>query len=175
MMSKLFGAAALSAVLVGGVVVHSGVMLVDVQEANGPRLVIPVPLAAAHAGLLFAPHEARRIPAPDVADYLPHADRAVEALREASDGLLLEVTDRGEHVTIVKEGDLLRVRVVERGDVTAEVTVPLRSIEAVVRAYDVERGTFRTSKLVQALGAAPHGEIVHVVDGGDRVRISRLF
>lgn len=174
-MGKLFGAAALSAVLVGGVVVHSGVMLIDVQEADGPRLVIPVPLAAAHAGLVFAPREAKYIHAPDVAEYLPDADRAIAALREADDGLLLEVADRGEHVTIVKEGELLRIRVLEGDDGVAEVNVPLASVEAAVRAYDPERGVFRTSRLVSALGAAPHGEIVNVVDGEDRVRIRRLF
>lgn len=175
MTGKLFGAAALSAVLVAGVMVHSGVMLVDVQEADGAHLVIPVPLAIARAGLAFAPNEAKYIHAPRVAEYLPHADRAVDALRDAPDGLLLEVEDGDAHVTIVKEGDVLRVRAIDGPGSSAEMTIPLRSAEAALRAYDRERGHFRTSKLVSALGAAPHGEIVNVVDGEDRVRIRRLF
>lgn len=179
-MGKVAGAALLSAVLVGGVVAHTGVLLVDVQGETGPRVWVPVPVVLARGGLLVGPEKARRIEAPGLERYLAHAGRVVDALRESPDGLLLvEVRDGDQHVTVRKEGDALRVRSLEGGrhgdrrDV--EALVPLRSVEAVVRAYDAEEGHFRTGKLVGALSAAPRGDLVRVHDGESRVRIRRLF
>lgn len=174
-MGKLFGAALLSAVLVGGVAMHTGVVLVDVQDADGPRLVMPVPLLMARTGLVFAPDEVKRIQARDFAEYVPHAKRIVAELREAPDGTLVEVVDGDDHVTVAKEGDVLHVRALEGEETAADVYVPLASAEAAVRAYSVEGRYFRTSDLVAALGAAPRGDLIAVVDGEDRIRIRRLF
>lgn len=174
-MGKLAGAALLSSLLVGGVVVHQGVLTVDVDAADGSGVWVPVPVVLARGGLFFAPEEARRIEAPRAAEYLPYAGRVVEALRTAPDGVLVEVIDRDQLVRVSKEGDLLRVRAVEGDRSDIEVLVPLASGEDVVRAYDAEGRYFDTSALVGALSAAPRGELVRVDDGGSRVRIRRVF
>lgn len=174
-MGKLAGAALLSALLVGAVVVHHGVLTVDVDAADGSGVWVPVPVVLARGGLFFAPDEARRIEAPRAAKYLPYAGRVLEALRGAADGVLVEVIDGDRLVTVTREGDLLRVRVVEGDRSDVEVIVPLESGEDVVRAYDAEGRYFETSALVGALSAAPRGELVRVDDGESRVRIRRLF
>lgn len=174
-MSKMLGAVLLSAVVVGGGLAHTGMVVVDVQEADGPRVVVPVPLALARAGAGLVPDEGRRIEAPGFARLRPHAKRAVDALRGAPDGMLVEVRNGDEHVGVTKEGESLRIRIREGAETRADVVVPLRSAEAVVRAYDREGGHFRTSRLVAALDHAPDGELVEVVDGDERVEIRRLF
>lgn len=174
-MKKLFGAAALSAVLVAGWIAWSGVMVVDVHEADGHRVVVPVPLAFARPALALAPDEAKRLEVREVEPYLPYARRIVDALRDAPDGLLLELVDGDEHVRIWKEGKTLRVRVVEGDETDVAATIPLDSAEEVLRAYDAGGRYFRTSGLLAALRAAPRGELVNVTDGGDRIRIRRVF
>jgi len=163
----------LTAVL--GIAAYTGVMLVDVDAADAPRIVVPVPLAMARAGLALAPDDVQRIRAPEVGDYVPHARRISEGLRGVGDAELMAVTDGEQHVTVTKAGDVLRIRAVEDGGATVEVTVPLGSLEVALRAYDRVSGSFQTSELVAALTEAPRGELVNVADGGDRVRIGRLF
>lgn len=174
-MGKVAGALLLSAALVVGYVVDSGVWLVDVQEEDGPRLVVPVPVAAARTGLFFLPDDLVRLPAPDFAEHLPSVERAVEALRDAPDGVLLEVIDGDQYLRVTLEGAALRVRVIDGEATDVELLVPLESAEAFVRAYDAEAGSFRTSALIGALRKAPRGELARVSDGGDRIRIRRLF
>lgn len=174
-MAKLTAAALLSALLVGGAAVHDGVLVVDVREADGSRVVVPVPLAVAGAGLSLAPEGARRVEAPRFGDYLPHAERALGALRGAPDGRLVRIVDGDERVVVSKEGRTLRVRAREGERSTVDVVVPLRSAEAAIRAYDEETGAFRVSRLLAALEAAPRGPMVHVTDGRERIRIRRLF
>lgn len=174
-MKKVFGAAALSAVLVAAWIAWSGVMVVDVHEADGGRIVVPVPLAFARPALAFAPDEAKRIEVREVEPYLPYARKIVDELRDAPDGLLLELVDGDEHVRIWKEGQTLRVRVVEGEERAVAATIPLASAEKALRAYDAGGHYFRTSGLLSALSAAPRGELVSVTDGGDRIRIRRVF
>lgn len=174
-MGKVLGAMLLSAAVVGGGLLHTGMVVVDVHEADGAHVVVPVPLAVARAGSVFLPDEAERVHAPEFAEARRYADRIVDGLRGSGDGTLVEVRDGDEHVTVTKEGHSLLVRVREGTDKTVDVVVPLRSVEAVVEAYDEEGGYFRTSDLLAALSHAPDGELVDVADGGDRVEIRRLF
>ena len=174
-MGKVLGAMLLSAAVVGGGVLHTGMVVVDVHEDDGAHVVVPVPLAVARAGSVFLPDEAERVHAPEFAEFRPHADRIIDALGDSGDGTLVKVRDGDERVTVTKEGRSLRVRVREGAGQRADVVVPLRSLEAVVQAYDSESGSFRTADLVAALSHAPDGELVDVADGGDRVEIRRLF
>lgn len=174
-MKKLGTAVLLSAVLLVGFVAYHGVLLVDVQPADGPRIVAPVPLALARVGLVFVPDDVQRIEARPFRHYLPHVDRIVSQLRAAPDARLVEVVGGGgERVTVTKEGDALRLRALQGGD-TVQVLVPFASAEAVVRAYDADAGHFRTSGLVAALRSAPRTELVRVAEGRQRVRIRRIF
>lgn len=168
---KLAAVAIVPALLLGGAVANTSVLVVDVQTPDSPNLVIPVPLPLARAGLAFAPDEARRVEVPELAVHLPAAKRAVASLREAPDGVLVEFHDRDEHVRITKEDDLLRVHVIDGPRTEVDVSFPLAAAEEALRAYDIEGRSFDTSDLVAALGTAPGGELVHVLDGDDEVSI----
>lgn len=174
-MGKVAVAALLTTLLVAGYVVDSGVWLVDVREANGPRLVVPVPVAAARTALFLLPDDLLRLPARDVADHLPLVERTVDALRDAPDAVLLEMIDGDDSVRVALEGEALRVRVIEGEATDVELLVPLQSAEAFLRAYDAEAGSFRASALIGALRKAPRGELLRLRDRGDRVRIRRVL
>lgn len=173
---KTLGIAFLGLTLLGGgLLLHDGVVVVDVREAEGGRVVVPVPVAGARAALAFAPDEVKRIEAREAGRFVPRLPRVVDALRGSPDAALVEVHDGPDTVTVRKAGDALSVRAVDGGGSTAEVLLPLEAIASVARAYDAGEGRFRTGELVAALGHAPRGDIVDVVDGDQRVRIYRLF
>lgn len=155
-----------------GAAMNTSVLTVDVETADAPRMVIPVPVPVAQAALVFAPDEAKRIEAPELARYLPYVERGLSALREAPNARLIEVRDRDDHVEITKQDDRLRIRVREAGDgARVDVDVPLAAAEAALRAYDRVGGTFDTGELLSALRSAPRGNLVHVLDGTDEVTI----
>jgi hypothetical protein len=143
-----------------GLLLSADYAVVDVREGGpgGMRIIVPVPLALARVALSFAPPEARYIQVPEIAEYLPYAERLVEELRGAGDGLLVSVEDRDQTVRIRKVGDMLEVHVVD-GDELIDVTVPLDAVLDMVRAYD-GRG-FDTRDLLRAVGRAD-GDLVHV-------------
>lgn len=157
--------------LVGGVVMNSSIMLVDVTD-DDTRIVVPVPLSLAQIAVAFAPSEAKYVQVPDeVRRIWPYVDRFVEEIRDIPDVMLVEVVDGNDHVQIFKEGDVLKILVDEGGKEHVEVNVPLASLAAMVDAYDADGGYFRTSRLVGALRAAPSGDLVRVVDGNEKVHI----
>lgn len=143
--------------------------VVDVREGgpDGMHIIVPVPLALARLALTFAPAEAKYVQLPEIAEYLPYAERIVEELRNAPDGVLVSVEDRDETVLIEKVGDTLEVHVAD-GDTVVDVTVPLDTVLDVLRAYDGEG--FDTRDLIRALGRA-HGNVVHVRDGDEEIKI----
>lgn len=170
MLVKVAALTLLPVVLVGGAVLNSSIMLVTVHN-DDVRLSIPVPLALAQIAVAFAPDEVKRIEVPELAQYIPYLEDIVAALQEAPDAVFVEVEDGNDHVRVYKEGDLLKVTVRESTDKQVTVQIPFVSMMAVVHAYDMEGKFFRTSRLVGALRAAPSGDLVHVIDGDDEVRI----
>ncbi len=170
MLIKLAALTMLPMLMVGGVVMNSSIMLVDI-DTDDVRIVVPVPLSLAQVVLVFAPDEAKYIHVPEIAEFLPYFDRIVQELREVPDALLVEVEDGDDHVKIFKRGDVLRVEVDERRDEMVRVSVPLASLAAMVDAYDTDTQTLRTSRLIGALKAAPSGELVHVIDSDEEIRI----
>lgn len=143
--------------------------IVDVREGGpgGMHIIVPVPLSLARLALNFAPAEAKYVQVPEIAEYLPYAERIVEELRNAPDGVLVSVEERDESVLVEKVGETLEVHVTA-GDAVVDVTVPLDAVLDVLRAYDGEG--FDTRDLIRAIGRA-HGNVVHVRDGEDEVKI----
>lgn len=170
-MGRLAAAVLLPTFLVGGAVMSASVAVVDVHEADGTHLVVPVPLAVARAALAFAPPEAKHLEAPEVAEYLPHGERLVHELEGLPDGTLLEVDDSDERVKVAKEGDVLRVTARDGDRSEVDLRLPLGSVAGILRAYQVETRSFRTSDLIAALQDAPGGPLVRVLDRGDRVEV----
>lgn len=170
-MKKIALVALLPLMVAGWTLTHRSLVLVDVHAADETRVVVPVPLALARGAMLFVPEEAELVAAPELAEYLPHAERAVDALREAGDGVYVDVTDGDEHVRVSREGDVLHVRVREGEETTVDARVSFGTVAAVLRAYDREAGGFEASDLVSALRSMPRGEVVRVLDGPDQVSI----
>ncbi len=143
--------------------------IVDVREGgpDGMHIIVPVPLSLARLALNFAPAEAKYVQVPEIAEYLPYAERIVEELRKAPDGVLVSVEERDASVLVEKVGETLEVHV-EDGDTVVDVTVPLDAVLDVLRAYDGEG--FDTRDLIRAIGRA-HGNLVHVRDGDREIKI----
>lgn len=170
MLTKLAALTLQPFVMVGGVVMNASVMIVEVHEDN-THIVVPVPLALVQVAVAFAPDDVKEVHVPEVAEYLPYFDEVIAALREIPDAELVTVQDGGDHVSIVKEGDLLLINVDEGSGETVRVRLPLIAMERIADSYDVETETFRASRIIGALRAAPSGPFVEVVDGDERVSI----
>ncbi len=159
--------------LVALVVGATGIAVVDVHEGgpDGTHLVVPVPLILAQAALTFAPHEAKYVECPDLAPYEDLADEIVRELRKAPDFTLIEVHDAEDDVIIRKVDGVLDISVRD-GEDDVHCRVPLKSAQRLIAAYDGHG--FPTKAAVWALRDAPRGELVHVTDGEDEVRIRIL-
>lgn len=153
-----------------GLALTADYAVVDVREGGpaGTRIFVPVPLLLARVAMAFAPAEARYVRVPEIAPYLDDVRRAVDDLRAADDGILVEVEDGDDHVLVQKAGHDLRIDVVGGRREEVRVTVPLASLADVLDAYDGEG--FATRDLVKIVGGI-HGDLVHVRDGDDQVRI----
>ena len=150
-----------------GLVLSSGFVVVDVQQEDGPRIVVPIPLFVTKAALSFAPDEAVHVEVPEMAEYMPLAEQVIDELRDAPDGVLVEVRDGDELVLIEKVGDQLEIRV-DSDDEQVEVNLPLSMIAEICESYDGE--TLEVRDVVSALSSAS-GELVHVRNGEAEVRI----
>ncbi|NKB88226.1 MAG: hypothetical protein GKS06_08405 [Acidobacteria bacterium] len=172
-LTKVAALTLLPVALMGGVVANSSIMLVEV-DADDVHIMVPVPLSLAQVAVAFAPDEAKYVDVEEAGQYIPYLADFVDALRDVPENVMLvEVIDGDDHVQVFLEDDNLRVSVDEGHDrgATVNVRVPLASVAAMVDAYDADTNTLRTSRLVGALRAAPSGDLVHVIDGDEEVRI----
>jgi hypothetical protein len=145
-------------------------MVVDVREGgpSGQRIVVPFPLVVARAALAFAPPPAQSVATPpELREAAPMAAAVLDALREAPDAELVRVEQRGETVSIRKEGDSVRV-FVENGKETVRVTLPLGAARAALDG--ASSGHVRTAAILDAIGDAD-GDLVDVRSGNDHVRV----
>ena len=169
-MLKLVLASAVAVpVAAAGAVAATGVVVVDVREAkNGQRIVVPVPLALAQAAATFVPDHKTKIEIPSEArEYLPIARQALDALAEAEDAELVRVEEPGKEVSIRKEGDVLRIRVIEDTE-QVNVQVPISLVRSVISDPS---GRISASQAVWALQRARLTRIVDV-QGADGERVS---
>jgi len=169
MSTKLIAGLVLAPAMFLGLLASADYAVVDVREGgpDGMHIIVPVPLSLARIALNFAPSEAKYVEVPEIARYLPYADRIVAELRSAPDGVLVSVEERDQTVHVEKIGDTLEVHVNDDGSVV-DVTIPLDAVMDVVRAYD--GGGFDTRDLLRAVGRA-HGNLVHVRDGDEEVKV----
>jgi len=171
MLTKIAALTLLPVALVGGVVANSSVMIVEV-DADDVHIIVPVPLSLAQVAVAFAPDDAKYIDIDEAGRYMPYLGRMIEELRNVPENVMLvEVIDGDDHVQLFLEDDNLRVRVEERNDTQINVRIPLASVAAMVNAYDPDTNKLRTSRLVGALRAAPSGDLVHVIDRDEEVRV----
>ena len=160
-------------VALGAVVAGTGLVVVDVKDADGTRIVVPVPLLLAETAARFAPTRnataavdrelARARP------YLPVAEEVLAAIAEGPDGELVRVDDRDEHVRIRKIGDVLEVRVDSPREAVA-VNVPFALARQALR--QARDGHIAPGDVVAALRHARLTRLADVRDGGEHVTIT---
>jgi hypothetical protein len=122
----------MSTALVGGAALCSeGFIHVKVHEKQpgGTHLNLIVPAALVPATLSFVPRHHLAHASEQVRECLPIIDAAVPALEDAPDGVLVEVSDPGEHVLITKSGGSIVIDVNDPGD-EVHVSVPLRAAQS---------------------------------------------
>jgi hypothetical protein len=166
---KLAAVVCLPLMLVAGALGSASWLVVDVKEADGPRILVPIPLALAQVAAALVPERCTRVVLPEeAAEILPAATRFVEELRDASDGVLVEVEDGQETVVISKVDDRLEIRV--RGPrERVDVALPLETVEDILASYDGE--TLRAKDVVAALRRINDTDLIRVEDGDDRVKV----
>jgi hypothetical protein len=157
----------------GAVVAGTGVAVVDVKEADGTRIVVPVPLLLAETAARFAPtQEATAAVNRELARarrYLPLAEEILAVVAESPDFEMVRVDDGDEHVRVSKVGDVLRVRVESPGE-SVDVNVPFDLARQALRQG--RDGRVSPGDLVAALRRARLTRIADVRDGGDHVTIT---
>ena len=150
-----------------GLLLSADYAVVDVRDGDGMRIIVPVPLAFAKVALNFAPDEAKYVQVPEIAEYLPYAEAIVGELRNARDGVLVSVEERGQNVLVEKVGDDLEIHVKD-GDEVVDVTVPFDMVLGVLQSYDGKG--FDTRDLIRAIGRADGGR-VHVKSDNEEVKV----
>lgn len=173
LMLKVGAVVASIPVALGAVVAGTGVMVVDVREADGTHIVVPVPLLLAETAARFAPTQAAEAAVARELSrarrYLPVAEEVLAAVAESPDFELVRVDDGDEHVRITKAGDVLQVRV-ESPRETVDVNVPFDLARQALR--EARDGRLSPGDLVAALRRARLTRIADVRDGGDHVTIT---
>ena len=150
-------------------VAATGVVVVDVREAKGHHIVVPVPLVALRAAAAFVPDHHTRVHFDDAAKQIPPVARAVvQALADSPDGELVRVEERDEQVVITKRGDMLEIRV--HGDDEVSVNVPLSmALQILPDRWD----KLSARAAVGALAYARYTDLVDVRSAnGDHVKVS---
>jgi len=155
-------------VLIVGALLSSSCVIVDVKQADGPRIVVPVPLFLARTALAFAPHEATHVDVPEIAEYHDVAEKIIDELIDVPDGVLVEVRDGSEHVLIEKVGDDIEVRVDGESE-NVSVTVPLTMVADILDSFDGKE--FETKNVLAALSSVSRSELVHVKTDDEEVKV----
>jgi hypothetical protein len=104
---------------------------VDEKEADGHHIHLIVPAALVPVGLRFVPREHLVEASQNLRANMPIIDAALPALEQCPDGVLVEVTDPGEHVLVAKVGGSIVIDVNDADDVV-HVSVPLRAAESAI-------------------------------------------
>jgi hypothetical protein len=151
-----------------GLLASSSCVVVDVKTTDGPRIFVPVPLFVAKAALGFAPHEATHVEIPELAEYSGLAAKLVDELRNAEDGVLVEVDDRRDHVRIEKIGDELAIEV-HSDEEEVSIRIPLSVAAEALEAYDGE--TLEVATVLEALGSVSRTDLVHVKTRDEEVKV----
>jgi hypothetical protein len=172
MLLKIGAALAAVPLAMVGVVAGTGVVVVDVREADGPHIVIPVPLVLADVAARLAPADSTRHAMRQLERarrYLPVAEEIVAAVAEAPDAELVSVDDGDEHVRIGKVGSELRIRV-DGPRENVSVNVPIEALQETLRK--ARHGRLYPEDFVGLLREARMTDLVEVHDGEDHVKIS---
>jgi hypothetical protein len=170
MLMKIAAAVLAVPVAAVGAVAATGVVVVDVREAQGQHFVVPLPLLALRVAAAFVPEQQSRVELGEAAQYAGAARHVLEALAQAPDCELVRVEEHGENVVIRKHGDMLEVRVKEHGGDDVAVSLP---IAMALHVLPDEHGKLSAREAVRALAWARNTDLVDVKSAnGDHVKIA---
>jgi len=149
-------------------------LIVSVHEsgADGTRVWIPVPMAAIRLAVGAVPDKIfddADTDAPEFAEYKDVFRAMIGELEKIPDALLVEVTERDEHVVIRKEADVFVIDVAD-GDEDVKVRVHVASLRYIADAYDGQR--FDPLKILEIVHELPDGDFVNVRKPGTEVRLA---
>ena len=133
-----------TALIAGAALCSEGFIHVRVneKEANGTHLNLFVPAALVPATLHFVPKEKLAESSGQLQECLPIIDAAIPALEDAPDGILVEVSEPGQHVLIAKSGGSVVVDVHDSGD-DVHVSVPLRAAQSSIHEIAEANATYK--------------------------------
>ena len=154
MLLKIGAALAAVPLAMAGVVAGTGVVVVDVKQSDGTRIVLPVPLLLAETAAHLVPANASRQAMRNLEQaqrYLPVAEEVMAAIAEAPDAELVSVDDGGEQVNIRKAGDEIHIRVTGRRE-RVSVNVPIDMVRKTLR--EVHHGNLDPEDFVGLLRQA---------------------
>jgi hypothetical protein len=120
-----------TALIAGGIVSSQGFVHVRVLEKqkDGTHLRLILPAVAVPIALEFVPGRHLEEAARNVRPWLGAINAATASLADCPDGTLVEVTEPGQHVSVVKSGGSIVVDVDDRHD-TVHVSVPLATVRS---------------------------------------------
>jgi hypothetical protein len=144
-------------------------VIVDVREGGpeGTRLIVPVPIMLAQIAARFAPQEFRHLRDPKLSEYMPLLRVAARELQQAGDAEFVRVEERDETVSIVKSGGNLVIEVAQPGE-HVSVRFPVAALEQI---FENSHGDCLHPAEIFSVLRETSGELVHVADGEDEVRI----
>lgn len=156
-------------VLLVGALASSSCVVVDVKPADGPRIIVPVPLFVARAALSFAPEEALHHELPEeVERYSDVAMRILEELEDGPDGVLVEVRDGSDYVHIEKIDGELKIDVTSDDEEVA-VRLPIETVVEILESCDDDE--VDVASVLKALGRAGRTDLVHVRSRDEEVKV----
>jgi hypothetical protein len=145
-------------------------VIVDVREGGpeGTRLIVPVPIVLAQIAARFAPQEVRHLREPKLSEHMPLLRVVARELQQVGDAELVRIEERDETVSIVKSGGDLVIEVSQPGE-QVYVRFPAAALEQI---FENSHGDCLHPAAVLGALRETSGELVHVVDGDEEVRIS---
>jgi hypothetical protein len=142
----------------------------DLEVGTPVHIKVPFPLVVANIASSFIPDEAyedAEVP-PEVTAQKDLVVASIRALLESPDAALVSVVTDDTNVSIVKEGDTLRVAV-DADDAVVRCNVPIDGVLEALENWDWK--TADPKMIFDVLHAAENGELVTVATE-DGVRVS---
>jgi hypothetical protein len=132
--AKAIAGLAGTTLMAGALVMHEGVITVNVREKrpDGSHVRLFVPATVIGLGMSLAPKDKIEHATRHARKFLPLARIGAEELAKCPDFVLVEVHDRDEHVRIQKVGGRLLVDVHSPRE-EVHVAVPLRTVISALR------------------------------------------
>jgi hypothetical protein len=132
--AKAIAGLAGTTLMAGALVMHEGVITVNVREKwpDGSHVRLFVPATVVGLGMSLAPKSKIEHATRHARKYLPLARIGAEELAKCPDFVLVEVKDRDEHVRIQKVGGRLLVDVDSPRE-EVHVAVPLKTVISALR------------------------------------------